>query len=103
MRFVWKISELKGDAKAIIQAKYLVSLIEDDLTIETEGYWDFDPEKATIPTSQVTEQMVANWIDEGTTQDGVSSIKSRLLEQLESVKKQQEIALPWKPPTFRLV
>ena len=102
MRFVWKISELKGDEKAIIQAKYLVSLIEDDLTIQTEGYWDFDPEKATIPTSQVTEQMVANWIDEGTTQDGVSSIKSRLLEQLESVKKQQEIALPWKPPTFRL-
>lgn len=102
MRFVWKISELKGDAQAIIQAKYHVSLIEDDLTIETEGYWDFDPEKATIPTSQVTEQMVANWIDEGTTQDGVSSIKSRLIEQLDSVKKQQEIALPWKPPTFRL-
>jgi len=102
MRFVWKISELKGDDKAIIQAKYLVSLIEDDLTIQTEGYWDFDPEKATIPTAQITEQMVANWIDEGTTQNGVSSIKSRLLEQLESVKKQQEIALPWKPPTFRL-
>ena len=102
MRFVWKILELKGNEKAIIQAKYLVSLIEDDLTIQTEGYWDFDPEKATIPTSQVTEQMVANWIDEGTTQDGVSSIKSRLLEQLEAVKKQQEIALPWKPPTFKL-
>ena len=102
MRFVWKILELKGNEKAIIQAKYHLSLIEDDLRIETEGYWDFDPTKATIPTSQVTEQMVANWIDEGTTQDGVSSIKSRLLEQLESVKKQQEIALPWKPPTFKL-
>ena len=102
MRFVWKISELKGDAEAIIQAKYHVSLIEDDLRIETEGYWHFDPEKATVPTSQVTEEMVANWIDEGTTQDGISSIKSRLLEQLELVKKQQEIALPWKPPTFRL-
>lgn len=102
MRFVWKISELKGDTKAIFQAKYHVSLIEDDLRIETEGYWDFDPTKATIPTAQVTEEMVANWIDEGTTQDGVSSIKSRLIEQLESVKKQQEIALPWKPPTFKL-
>lgn len=102
MNFFWKILELKGDEKAIIQAKYLVTLVEDDLKIETEGYWDFDPEKATIPTSQVTEQMVAKWIDEGTTQDGVSSIKSRLLEQLESVKKQQEIALPWKPPTFKL-
>jgi hypothetical protein len=102
MRYLWKISELKGDEKAIFQAKYHVALIEDDLRIETEGYWDFDPKKAKIPTSQVTEEMVANWIDEGTTQDGVSSIKSRLLEQLEAVKKQQEIALPWKPPTFRL-
>jgi hypothetical protein len=102
MNFYWKITELKGDDKAITQAKYHVSLVEDDLKIETEGYWDFDPTKATIPTSQVTEQMVANWIDEGTTQEGISSIKSRLLEQLETVKKQQEIALPWKPPTFRL-
>jgi len=102
MRFIWKILELKGDAKAIIQAKYQLSLIENDLRIETEGYWNFDPSKATIPTSQVTEEMVAKWIDEGTTQDGVSSIKSRLIEQLDSVKKQQEIALPWKPPTFRL-
>ena len=102
MRFVWKISELKGDDKAIYQAKYHLALIEDDLRIETEGYFDFDTSNATIPTSQLTEEMVTNWIDEGTTQNGVSSIKSRLIEQLESVKKQQEIALPWKPPTFRL-
>jgi hypothetical protein len=102
MRFFWKILELKGDEKVIVQAKYLLSLVEDDLRIETEGYFDFDPSTASVPTSQVTEEMVANWIDEGTTQNGVSSIKSRLLEQLESVKKQQEIALPWKPPTFRL-
>jgi hypothetical protein len=102
MRFLWKILELKGDEKAIVQAKYHLALIEDDLRIETEGYWDFDAKQATVPTSKVTEEMVANWIDQGTTQDGVSSIKSRLIEQLESVKKQQEIALPWKPPTFRL-
>lgn len=102
MRFLWKILELKGDEKAIVQAKYHLALIEDDLRIETEGYWDFDAKQATVPTSQVTEEMVTNWIDQGTTQNGVSSIKSRLLEQLEAVKKQQEIALPWKPPTFRL-
>jgi hypothetical protein len=102
MKFVWKISELKGDDKAIYQAKYHLALIEDDLRIETEGYWDFDAKQATVPTSQVTEEMVTSWIDKGTTQNGVSSIKSRLIEQLESVKKQQEIALPWKPPTFKL-
>lgn len=102
MRFIWKILELKGDDKAIYQARYQLSLIEDDLRIETEGYWDFDSTKAIVPTAQVTEEMVVNWIDQGTTQDGISSIKSRLIEQLEAVKKQQEIALPWKPPTFRL-
>jgi len=102
MKFIWKIYELKGDDKAISQAKYYLALIEDDLRIETEGYCDFDTTNATIPTSQVTEEMVANWIDESTTQNGVSSLKSRLIEQLEAVKKQQEIALPWKPPTFRL-
>ena len=102
MNFIWKIIELKGDEKAIYQAKYHLSLIEDDLQIETEGYWDFDPNVAKIPTSQVTEEMVANWIEEGSTQNGFSSIKSRLLEQLEAVKKQQKIVLPWKPPTFRL-
>ena len=104
MNFVWKILEIYADSqKAITSAKYFCSVDDGENTVETEGYWHFDPEKATVPTSQVTEEMVANWIDEGTTQDGVSSIKSRLLEQLESVKKQQEIALPWKPPTFRLV
>jgi len=102
MQYFWKITELKGDDKAIYRAKYHLSLVENDLKIETEGYWEFDPTKATIPTSEVTEQMVVNWIDQGTTQDGISSIKSRLLEQLETVKKQQEIALPWKPPTFKL-
>ena len=102
MRFVWKIFELKGDDKAIYQARYQLSLIEDDLRIDTEGYFDFDTSNATIPTSQLTEEMVEYWIDQGTTQNGVSSIKSRLIEQLESVKKQQEIALPWKPPTFKL-
>ena len=102
MNFIWKILELKGDENAIIQAKYHLCLTEDELQIETEGYFDFDPKKATIPTAEVTEEMIANWIDQGTTQNGVSSIKSRLIEQLESVKKQQGIALPWKPPIFRL-
>jgi hypothetical protein len=102
MNYVWKISELKGDEAVIHKAKYHVTLTEDDLTIETEGYWDFDVLKAKIPTSEVTEEMVANWIEEGSTQNGVSSIKSRLLEQLEAVKKQQEIVLPWKPQIFKL-
>ena len=102
MKFIWKILELKGDEKAIFQAKYHLSLIEDDLNIETEGYFDFDSANATIPTSEITEEMVVNWIEQATIQDGVSSIKSRLLEQFEAVKKQQTIVLPWNPQIFKL-
>jgi hypothetical protein len=49
----------------------------------------------------VTEEIVAGWIDDETTKDGVSSIKSRLLEQFNAVKNSQDLALPWRPPTFK--
>jgi len=97
MKFVWKITELKtvGDE---LTAKYHVSLI-DDITIETEGYWTF-LEPRSLDGS--TEEMVASWIEKETSKDGMSSIKLRLLEQLNAVKTSEDLALPWRPPTFKL-
>ena len=97
MKYVWKITELKtvGDE---LTAKYHVSLI-GDITIETEGYWTFREPRS---LDGATEEQVANWIDVETSKDGVSSIKSRLLEQFNAVKDSQEIALPWRPATFKL-
>ena len=96
MRYVWKITELKTEGDALT-AKYHVFLI-DDITIETEGYWTFQEPKS---LDGVTEETVAGWIDDETTKDGVSSIKSRLLEQFNAVKSSQDLALPWRPPTFK--
>lgn len=96
MKIVWKITELKSVGEELT-AKYHVSLISD-VTIETEGYWTFREPRS---LEGATEEKVAKWIEDETSKDGVSSIKSRLLEQLETVKKQQEIALPWRPPTFK--
>ena len=96
MKIVWKITELKSVGEELT-AKYHVSLI-DSTTIETEGYWTFREPRS---FDGATEEIVAKWIEDETSKDGVSSIKSRLLEQLETVKKQQEIALPWRPATFK--
>jgi hypothetical protein len=96
MKFVWKITELKsvGDE---LTAKYHAFLI-DDITIETEGYWTFIEPRS---LDGATEETVAGWIENETSKDGVSSIKSRLLEQLNAVKSSQDLALPWRPPTFK--
>jgi len=97
MKYVWKITELKtvGDE---LTAKYHTFLI-GDITIETEGYWTFREPRS---LDGVTEEIVAKWIEDETSTDGVSSIKSRLLEQFNAVKASQEIALPWRPATFKL-
>ena len=100
MNYVWKISELKCDESAIYQAKYHVTIQEDDLSVETEGYWTFDSPKLSISFDQVTEEMIVAWIEKETMRDGVCVIKSRLQEQLDSLSKSQFTPPPWQPQTF---
>ena len=97
MKYVWKITELNTVGNELT-AKYHVALI-GDITVETEGYWTFREPRS---LDNVSEEQVANWIEAETSTDGVSSIKSRLLEQFNAVKASQEIALPWRPATFKL-
>ena len=96
MKYVWKVTELKtvGDE---LTAKYHASLI-GDITIETEGYWNF-PEAGTVPFAEVTEEMIAQWIEDSSMVDGKNVIKSRLTEQLESLSK-KPVPAPWLPQVF---
>ena len=100
MNYVWKISELKCDESAIYQAKYHVTIQEDDLSVETEGYWTFSNTALKIPFDQVTEEMIVEWIQKETMRDGICIIKSRLKEQLDSLSKSQFSPPPWMPQTF---
>jgi len=100
MNYVWKITELKCDESAIYQAKYHVTIQEDDLSVETEGYWTFNDTALTIPFDQVTEDMIVKWIEKETMRDGVCVIKSRLKEQLDSLSKSQFSPPPWQPQIF---
>lgn len=98
MNFIWKILELYAEQGAITSAKYHCSVSDDDNTVETEGYWAF-PEAGTVPFDQVTEEMVAGWIEEASIKDGKSVIKSRLEEQLKSLKS-KPVPAPWMPQVF---
>ena len=98
MNYVWKILELYAADGQITSAKYHCAVIDGDDTVETEGYWDF-PEGGTVPFDQVTEEMVAGWIEQASIKDGQSVIKSRLAEQLQT--KRKPVPAPWMPQVYQ--
>lgn len=97
MTFVWKILELFAEEGRITSAKYHCAVADGDNTVETEGYWSF-PEAGTVPFDQVTEEMIAGWIEQASIKDGKSVIKSRLEEQLKA--QQKPVPAPWMPQVF---
>jgi len=99
MEIVWKILEISAENELITHAKYHCSLSDDTNTVETEGNWFFTDPIMNIPFGQVTEEMVAKWIEDASIKDGVNIITSRLLEQLKSLEK-KTVVPPWKPQVF---
>jgi len=98
MNYVWKILEIYADDGLITSVKYLCSVNDGDNIVETEGYWSF-PEAGTVPFAEVTEEMIAKWIEDSSMVDGKNVIKSRLVEQLESLSK-KPVPAPWLPQVF---
>ena len=98
MTFTWKILEVFADGEAITSVKYLCSVDDGENTVATEGYWSF-PEAGTVQFADVTEEMIAKWIEDSAIVDGKNVIKSRLQEQLESLSK-KPVPAPWLPQTF---
>ena len=99
--FAWKILEISADGDLITHAKYLVTAEDEDGTqVMTEGNWWFQGKEIVKPFSEVTEDDVARWIEEETTQFGENSIKSRLEEQLAYLKKSRVVVPPWLPQIY---
>jgi hypothetical protein len=96
--FTWKILEVSAKDGVITHARYHVTAIKDDKSVETEGNWYFDCPTAKIEFEQVTEQMVAEWIEGEAVKDGLCHITARLQEQLEALK--DTVIPPWQPQVF---
>ena len=96
--FTWKILEVSAKDGVITHARYHVTATENDKSVETEGNWYFDCPIAKVPFEQVTEEMVANWIEKEAVRDGQCHITARLQEQLESLE--DKVIPPWQPQIF---
>ena len=100
MQYVWKIEELSAEDGLITHAKYRCTVSDEGQSVATEGNWWFNEPKIKVPFEQVTEEMVAQWIENEATKDGVNVIKSRLEEQLALLEKSKSVVPPWKPQVF---
>jgi hypothetical protein len=96
----WKITDTTSENEVITSAKYYVFAVDGDYKVEAEGYWYFDCPTAKVPFAEVTEEMVAKWIQEEAVKDGECHITVRLLEQLEEIKKSKSAPAPWMPQVF---
>jgi hypothetical protein len=96
----WKILEISAEEGVITHAKYYVTAEDEGFIVETEGNWWFSDKIMKTPFSEVTEADVASWVEKETTQDGVNSIKSRLEEQLATLKGNRVVVAPWLPQKF---
>jgi len=99
MGYVWKITDIYADDGLITSAKYFCSITDGKNTVETEGYWTFQEPTMVTPFEEVTEEMIAKWIEDSAIVDGKNVIKSRLAEQLETLSK-KPVPAPWLPQTF---
>lgn len=97
----WKILGIDSpDGELITRARYFASVTDKDFVVETEGFWTFQEPKLSVAFADVTEDMIAAWIQAETMQDGASMIEKRLKEQLDALKKQRVTPLPWAPQVF---
>ena len=100
MNYKWSILDISAIDGLITNSKYKVSLSDQDQIVETEGNWWFANPTLKIPFSDITEEMVASWIEQETMKDGINLIKSRLEEQLNELNKQNTVIAPWLPQVF---
>ena len=100
MNFVWEITDAPSTDGLITSASYFVTLLDDQYSVSSEGHWVFDSPSMVTPYDQVTKEMIVQWIDDASTVDSVSSIKSNLEKQLIALKTPQKSGLPWMPGTF---
>jgi hypothetical protein len=96
----WKLVEVTAQEGLVTHAYYHVTATDGENTVETEGNHYFKGKEIKIPYAEVREKTILDWINDETTVDEVSSIKSRLDEQLLELKKNRTIGFPWLSNTF---
>ena len=101
MNYQWKILEVFAKDEIITGAKYHLIGTEDEISVETEGNWYFDCPTAKVPFLDVTEDMIAEWIEKDAIRDGENHIKMGIKKQVEALKSHKPVPAPWLPQVFK--
>lgn len=96
MTYKWKVLDVFTNSEnEISQVRYMLTLIDGDNSVSTENYWNANPANPIKIFPEITETQVIHFI-ENSSQDVITAIKSRLNEQLDVIKSQnQPIRAPW--------
>ena len=100
-QYKWTLKEVTSENDLITHAYYHVSATDGENTVETEGNHYFKGNEIKVPYAEVREKTILDWINDETTIDEVSSIKSRLDAQLLELKKDKKVGFPWLANTFK--
>jgi len=100
-QYKWTLKEVTSENDLITHAYYHVSVTDGENTVETEGNHYFKGNEIKVPYAEVREKTILDWINDETTIDGISSIKSRLDAQLLELKKDKKVGFPWLANTFK--
>ena len=100
-QYKWTLKEVTSENDLITHAYYHVSVTDGENTVETEGNHYFKGNEIKVPYAEVREKTILDWINDETTIDEVSSIKSHLDAQLLELKKDKKVGFPWLANTFK--
>ena len=98
--YLWKILEVTSINEVLTHARYCVTATDNIHSVESEGNYFFNEKQIDIPFTDLKESNITQWIDNETTIDGVSKIKSNLDNQLAILNTSSKKDLPWLADTY---
>ena len=95
MQFNWQVVQTNYNTsdKFITTVHYVVSAVDGEFTASTYGTVGYTEEGAFTPYSQLTESLVAGWVQNSL---GKETVEAALAAQIEAQKNPvSESGLPW--------
>ena len=100
INYVWKILEVTSIDEVLTHVSYRITATDTINSVISEGNYFFDEKQIDIPFAELKESNITQWIDNETTIDGVSKIKSNLDNQLAILNTSSKKDLPWLADTY---
>ena len=98
--YLWKILEVTSIDEVLTHVSYRITATDTINSVISEGNYFFDEKQINIPFAELKESNITQWIDNETTINGVSKIKSNLDNQLAILNTSSKKDLPWLADTY---